>query len=68
MQLPFLATFTFVGTEIYIVLMTMTVQENNLQQRKMTCFIKQNSQILQVHLGCNEVLHSYKPSEIDVAN
>lgn len=54
-------------SEIYHVLMTQTVWENNLQQEKIS-FIKQNSQIMQVHLECNEVLHSYKPSEIDVAN
>lgn len=48
--------------------MTLTVSENNLQQEKKPSFIKQNIQIMQVRLGCNEVLHSYKPSEIDVAN
>lgn len=48
--------------------MTLTVWENNLKQGGKNFFIKQNSQIMQVHLECNEVLHSYKPSEIDVAN
>lgn len=48
--------------------MPLTVKQNNLQQEKKNSFIKQNSQIMQVHLECNEVLHSYKPSEIDVAN
>lgn len=30
--------------------------------------MKQKSQIMQVHLERNELLHSYKPSEIDEAN
>lgn len=60
--------WAYVGDRIYHVLMTLTVWENNLKQGGKNFFIKQNSQIMQVHLECNEVLHSYKPSEIDVAN
>ena len=56
------------STKIHLVLMTLTVKENNLKRGGKISFIKSNSQIMQVHLKCYEVLQSYKSNEIDVAN
>lgn len=56
-----------IRTEIYLLSMVLNVGENNLLQANPS-FIKQNSQIMQVHLECNEVLHSCKPIGIDVAD
>lgn len=72
-KMSFMATLMGPVSEMqfYHILITETVWENNLELEVggvKISFIKLRSQIMQVHLECNEVLHSYKPSEIDVAN